>query len=87
MGETKFYLLYSNKAQDKFLCMAATLDKINEESQFYSEGAWFEYDMKENSNFLFNEKYVKGILFPSEPKKRIYAEFSTGIKPKLKWVN
>ncbi len=87
MAETKFYLLYNNKAQDKFISMASSLEKITEESQFHENGAWFEYDMKEDSSFLFNEKYVKGIEFPKEPKKREYGEFNPAPKAKFKWLN
>ncbi|NJO62637.1 MAG: hypothetical protein HC836_31735 [Richelia sp. RM2_1_2] len=64
----KFYLLYNNKNQEKLLSTAKTLEEIQEESQYFSAGAWFECD--DNNNVLSNEKYKSGIKFPKEPKIR-----------------
>lgn len=70
MASTKFYVLYNNKEQSKLLTTANSPEKLKNETEFYSEGFWFEYDRKEESNLIENEKEMKGIKFPKEPKSR-----------------
>lgn len=86
MAENKFYLLYNNKQQEKLLTTASSYERLTGETQYYSEGVWFEYEYKDGSNFLFNEKLMKGINFPTEPKKREVKEFGGDVKPTFKWV-
>jgi hypothetical protein len=81
----KFYLLYSNKQQEKLLSMAKNEEKLKEESEYYKTGTWFAYDAKENSNLLENEKEMKGIKFPAEPKVR--ARYSEEKKNAIKWIS
>lgn len=70
MGE-KVFCLYSNKEQEKLLAMAYSEEQISEESQYYSNGVWFEYDAIENSNLIENEKlYKKKVSFPNTPAER-----------------
>lgn len=86
MGVTKFYLLYKDDNQSKLLTTASSEEKRLSETEFYSEGTWFEYDQNDGSNFLFNEKKMKGIKFPTEPKVRDVKEFGTTPKASFKWV-
>lgn len=89
MSENKFYLLYNNKQQEKLLTTASTYNKLTGETEYYSEGVWFEYDTKEGSNFLSNEKQMKGIDFPATPKERDYDKLKKNIqeaKSNFKWV-
>jgi hypothetical protein len=81
----KFYLLYSNKKQEKLLSMAKNEEKMIEETEYFSNGTWFAYDAKVDSNLLENEKEMKGIKFPAEPKVRArYCEEDKKIN--FKWV-
>lgn len=64
----KFYLLYEDKDQSKLLATASSEKEIPEESEYYSNGYWFEYDL-DKGKFLTNEKpYKKKVEFPEEPK-------------------
>jgi len=75
MNGEKYYLLYDNKNQTKLLATANSLENLKNETEYYSEGTWFEYDQKINSNLLENEKEMKGIKFPKEPKERLKKEW------------
>ncbi len=86
MNLQKFYLLYSDEKQSKILSMARDLEVLENETEYFNQGTWFEYDHKENSNFLFNEKKLNGITFPTEPKKRNYNEIGSDRKLAFKWV-
>lgn len=82
---SKFYLLYNNKQQEKFLSMAASEENMKEESEYYITGVWFSYDSKDGSNLLENEKEIKNTFFPKEPKVRArYGEVEKNIT--FKWV-
>jgi hypothetical protein len=65
----KYYLLYNNEDQDKLLAAASSEQQIKDESQFYTDGVWFEYD-DDNGNLLNEKKYRKKVKFPNEPLKR-----------------
>jgi hypothetical protein len=69
--DTKNYLLYSNKDQEKLYAIAHSKEEIKEVSSLYTEGVWFEYDVeiKEgHADVLFNEKLYKGRpKFADEP--------------------
>jgi len=82
---SKFYELYNNKQQEKFLTTARTLDLIKSESEFYISGIWFSYDEKENSSLLENEKEMKGIKFPEIAKVRERIIFNT--KENTNWIS
>lgn len=70
MGE-KVFCLYTNKEQERLLAMAYSEEQINEESQYYSGGVWFEYDVIENTSIIDNERlYKKSIDFPETPNIR-----------------
>jgi len=86
MGLTKYYLLYNNEEQSKLLTTAPTEEKLKEETEFYTDGVWFEYDSNDGSNHLFNEKKMSGIEFPAEPKKRTQSEFRPEKKIEFKWI-
>jgi hypothetical protein len=75
MGNLKFYVLYDSKDQKKLLTTADSDEKMKSETEYYTSGVWFSFDTKENSNLLENEKEIKGIKFPAEPKQREYGEF------------
>ena len=79
---TKTYCLYDNKEQDNLLAMAYDCESVEEESKYYSEGVWFEFDNVVDSNIMLNEKkYKKRIKFPSKPEKRpSYLETSEQFK-------
>ena len=70
----KYWLLYSDKDQTKLLASAYEEDQLDFESQYYSKGCWFEYDIETSKNetdFLINErKYIKTIIFPKKPFDR-----------------
>jgi hypothetical protein len=70
----KHWLLYTDEKQTKLLAGCDEEDCIEFESQYYSDGCWFEYDIevsKKGSVFLINERKYKGfVLFPSEPNER-----------------
>jgi len=83
MNGEKYYLLYDNKNQTKLLATANSLENLKNETEYYSEGIWFEYDQKINSNLLENEKEMKGIKFPKEPKERLKKEW----KNEKNWLN
>jgi len=87
MSENKFYCLYSDSDQTKFLSMASTLEKLKEESEYWSEGVWFEYTHKDGSNLLENETEMAGIEFPKDPKKRSFKEIEGTPKTAFKWVS
>lgn len=87
MSENKFYCLYSDRDQTKFLSMAPTLEKLKEETEYWGEGVWFEYTHKDGSNLLENETEMAGIEFPKEPKKRLLKEFEGTPKSNFKWVS
>lgn len=86
MGVTKFYLLYNDDQQSKLLTTASSEEKIKSETEYYTNGIWFEYDQNDGSNFLFNEKKVKGIKFPFEAKLRVIKDFAPVKKEVFKWV-
>lgn len=79
----KYYLLYNG---NKFLSMADSLEKVNSETEYYTEGTWYSYDTKEGSNLLTNEKVLKGIKFPEVAKQRNLKELTGGKKQEFKWV-
>jgi hypothetical protein len=82
----KYYLLYDNKNQNKLLTTASDEEKLKMETEYYSTGVWFSYDMKDGSNLLENEKEVKRIKFPEVPKVRVrYGEEEKKIT--FKWVS
>jgi len=83
---SKYYLLYNNKAQEKLLSSANSEDKLKEETNYYSGGTWFEYDIVDGSNVLLNEKVKSGIKFPKQPKERDLFKESTKTKPKGIWL-
>jgi len=67
----KTYCLYNNKEQETLLAMTYEEDGIKDESKYYSEGVWFEYDNVLDSNSIINErKYKKKINFSKEPEQR-----------------
>jgi len=82
----KYYLLYNNDEQNKLLTTASSEEKLKSETEYYSEGVWFEYDQVENSNHLINEKKMKGIKFPVEPKSRDTKDFGEVKKKAFNWV-
>jgi hypothetical protein len=87
MDESKFYILYTDKQQSKLLTTANTKEKLESETLYYGNGVWFEYDNTENSNLIINEKILKGVVFPEEPKKREYKEYDKQPDVKnLKWL-
>lgn len=86
MSMQKFYLLYTDDKQSKFLSMARDLEAVKNESEYFTTGTWFEYEQKEGSNFLSGEKKLNNIVFPSEAKVRTVNEFGTFKKPAFKWV-
>jgi len=87
MANQKFYALYDSKDQKRLLTTADSDEKLKTETEYYGNGLWFSYDMKENSNLLENEKELKGIKFPAEPKQREYKdEFGVVKKVDFKWV-
>lgn len=85
MSSNKFFLLYSDEKQSKLLSTAVDLDMVKSESEYYTKGTWFEYDLKENSNVLHNEKVVKAIAFPESPKQRHFTHEDSG-KVEFKWL-
>ncbi len=88
MNESKFYLLYTDKQQTKLLTTASSKEILESESEYYDSGVWFEYDTTE-SNRITNEKTVKGVLFPKEPKQREYKK-EEAVVPKIagfKWLS
>lgn len=67
----KYYCLYSDKNQTKLLACAESKEQLLEESQYYKEGQWFEYDIDPNNEKkIENEKLYKFNKFPKEPKNR-----------------
>jgi hypothetical protein len=84
MATSKYYLLYSNEEQEKFLSTADNDEKLKSETEYYTTGVWFSYDKKENSNLLENEKKMKGIKFPEVAKERI--RYSEEGKTNSKWL-
>lgn len=86
MAITKFYLLYNDEKQSKLLTTASSEENVNSETLYYTEGVWFEYDQREASNHLFNEKKMKGIKFPAEAKLRVVKNFGSEKKESFKWV-
>lgn len=86
MAITKFYLLYSDEQQSKLLTTASSDEKMKIETDYYTNGVWFEYDQNDGSNFLFNEKKIKGIKFPSEAKLRVVKDFGSKDMKPFKWV-
>lgn len=74
MKNEKQWCLYSDKEQTELLACAYEEDQIVFESQYYSEGCWFEYDVEKTekeSEILINErKYRKKVRFPKEPLER-----------------
>ncbi len=83
----KFYLLYNNKKQEKLLTTANSEEKLKEETEYYTEGVWFSYTVKEGTNLAENEKEVKGIVFPTTAKVReISSKFAAAQKPDFKWL-
>ena len=83
----KFYLLYSNKNQEKLHTTASSEEKMKNETEYYSSGVWFSYDQKEGSNLLENEKEMKGIKFPEVPKVRVRYGEEEDKKTKFKWLS
>lgn len=82
----KYYLLYNNDEQSKLFTTASSVEKLESETEYYSDGVWFEYDQVENSNHLTNEKKMKGIKFPAEPKTRNSKDFGEVKKKAFNWV-
>ncbi len=66
--------------------MADSLEKVNSETEYYTEGKWYSYDTKEGSNLLENEKELKGIKFPEVAKQRNLKELTGAKKQEFKWV-
>ncbi len=63
------------------------MERLESETEFYSSGFWFEYDTVEKSNLIINEKLLKGIVFPKEPKTRDYIESEVKTKTTgFKWL-
>lgn len=87
MEYEKWYALYSDMNHSKLLTTASTLEKLQAETEYYTEGVWFEYDQKPGTNTIFNERPMSGILFPKEAKKREYKEFGPAGKANFKWVS
>ena len=52
------------------LVSANNLEEVAAESEYYTSGQWFQYNTKEGSNILENEKELKGIKFPEVAKER-----------------
>lgn len=73
-NQTKQWCLYTDKEQTQLLACAYEEAQIDFESQYYSEGCWFEYDVEiteRKTAFLVNEKeYKKKVRFPKEPIER-----------------
>lgn len=86
MSVTKFYLLYNDEKQSKLLTTASSEEKLNIETEYYSDGVWFEYDQNEGTNHLFNEKKMKGIKFPTEAKLKLVKNYGSEKKESFKWV-
>lgn len=87
MTTTKFFLLYNNKQQEKLLTTASSEDKIKSETEYYNSGVWFSYESKLGSNLLENEKEMKDIEFPVEPRNRDQKNVGSEEKIKFKWVS
>ena len=84
----KYYALYTDKQQTKLLSLAASIEQIKEETEYHSEGVWFEYDQKPGSNLLLNERLLsEKIVFPKEPKKRFYKDYDSKEHGNFKWVS
>lgn len=70
----KQWCLYSDENQTQLLACAYEEDQIDFESQYYTEGCWFEYDIEiteRKTTFLINErKYKKKVRFPKEALER-----------------
>lgn len=86
---TKFYLLYSDKNQSKLLTSAKDKDEVKSESEYYTNGVWFEYDCVSGSNVIVNEKTLKGVVFPetakSRPSEQRYVQDING--KTFKWIS
>jgi len=80
----KVYSLYSDEDQKQLLAMAYSEEQIEEESQYYTDGCWFEYDL-ENDSIMLNEKpYSKKIKFPKTPKEWI--RYRDDNNKQYKWI-
>jgi len=67
----KTYLLYIDKEQTKLLAMAYDEEQIKTESQYFTNGVWFEYDNIADTILIINERqYKKKITFPDLPLER-----------------
>lgn len=70
MTENICYCLYIDKEQTELLAMAYSKEQLLEETQYYSKGYWFEYDLI-NNKFLENERILKKQpKFPENPERR-----------------
>lgn len=90
----KWYCLYSDKKQTKFLAaVGGSLEDVKAETEYFTQGVWFEYDQRPGSNLLFNEKILKaeGIKFPTEAKLRVERGGAWDAEPakiaEFKWVS
>jgi hypothetical protein len=81
MKMEKQWCLYSDENQTKLFACVYEEDHIDFESQYYTNGFWFEYDIEivkydiemgeYDSEILINErKYKKKVRFPDEALER-----------------
>jgi hypothetical protein len=69
----KHYCLYTDLEQTKLLACARGIDQMLEQSQYYSDGCWFEYDVsisEKDTTFLLNEREFGFKQFPINPSPR-----------------
>ena len=67
----KTYLLYADKEQKKLLAIAYDEEQIKIESQYFTNGVWFECDNIANTIMIINERlYKKKVTFPETPLAR-----------------
>lgn len=69
MAGKKYYCLYTDELQTRLLAIAESKEQIKEETQYYSDGCWFEYNLVDDK-FLVDEKILRRYKFPKEAKER-----------------
>ena len=68
----KSYSLYNNSSQTQLLACADSIEQLEEISQHYEDGVWFEYDVEivKGTEHLYNERPYNFKNFPDNPKPR-----------------